>query len=62
MGKLKRYGTYQSVEYTDLKELLNTAASKYGNSVAFREMDKYRKQNTAPFSPLIRDERLILPL
>ncbi len=42
MGKLKRYNTYQSVEFTDLKELLNTAASKYGNSVAFREMDKYR--------------------
>ena len=42
MGKLKRYNTYQAVEFTDLKELLNTAASKYGNSVAYREMDKYR--------------------
>lgn len=42
MGKLKRYGFYESNQYTDVKELLNTAASKFGNSVAYREMDKYK--------------------
>ncbi len=42
MAKVKRYGYYESVQYTDVKDLLNKSAAKHGNSVAYREMDKYR--------------------
>ena len=42
MGKVKRYGYFPSEKHANVKELINFGAAKFGNSVAYREIDKYK--------------------